>query len=255
VTRVWFVVPAHGRVGVARVCLRQLARTCEDLRGEQIDATAVVIADDENLDTARGLGFAVVHRENKPLGRKWNDGYQLATDPLYNHRPADFVIPFGSDDWIDPELVVRQVQSHGAELRCSRLSCVVNENATRLRRLHVAYEGRLDFGDGVRVIPSWLIAPLGYRPAEEDARRAIDTSVFRRIERILNRPPRVMFTELHPFQVVDWKTHDDQLNPYAACAQRFGDGDELDPFEALAPHYPAEALDEMAALHAGLVAA
>jgi hypothetical protein len=211
-----------------------------------------VVADDENLDTADDLGFATIRRENTPLGRKWNDGYQLATDPAHNPHPADFVIPFGIDDWIIPELVALQVQSRGSELRCSRQSCVVNENATRLRRLDVHYPGRLDFGDGVRVIPSWLLSPVGYRPAEEDAHRAIDSSVFRRLERLLARPPRVMFTDIGWYQIVDWKTHDAQLNPYAACSSAFGSGPELDPFDALAPHYPAEALDEMRALHSPL---
>lgn len=253
---VWFVVPAHGRFEVARVCFRQLRRTCDALlEDHDIEATAVVVAEDENIDTAEELGFATVYRENRPLGRKWNDGYQLAADPAFNDHPADFVVPFGSDDWIVPELVAFQVQSRGSELRCSRLSSVVNENATRLRTLRVHYPGRLDFGDGVRVIPSWLLGPLGYRPAEEHDKRAIDASVFTRMTRILGRPPRVMFTDLHPFQIVDWKTHDDQLNPYAGCSQVFGEGPELDPIVALSDHYPVEALDEMLALHRTPVAA
>jgi hypothetical protein len=250
VKRVWFIVPAHGRVTVARICLGLLALTCDDLRSEGVDASAVVIADDENLQTARDVGFATVRRENKPLGRKWNDGYQLAADPDWNPRPADFVIPFGSDDWIYPELVLRQVSSRGAELRCSRLSCVVNENGTKLRRLRVNYAGRLDFGDGVRVIPSWLLQVVGYRPAEEDDDRAIDTSVFRRLERMLARPPRVILNEVHPYQIVDWKSNDGvQLNPYEACSQAFGEAAEVDPFEALAPHYPESSLDAMAAVY------
>lgn len=251
---VWFIVPAHGRVDLTRVCLRQLARTCAELARASVHATAVVIADDENIDTAEDLGFAVVRRDNEPLGRKWNDGYQLACDPAFNPHPADFVIPFGSDDWIDAELVLRQTAAPSDELRCSRLSCVVNEDATRLRRLNVNYRGRLDFGDGVRVIPSWLLERVGYRPAEEDARRAIDTSVFRRLERLLGRQPRVMFSEVHSFQIVDWKSTA-QLNSYGGCSDRFGVGGEEDPFVVLAPHYPAAALDEMRALHRQPVAA
>lgn len=49
----WFIVPAHGRAQLARICLGQLRRTCDALNAEGIAATAVVIADDENLDTAR----------------------------------------------------------------------------------------------------------------------------------------------------------------------------------------------------------
>jgi len=255
VTSVAFIVPAHGRLELSLVCLRQLRRTCDTLEANDVAASAVVVADDENLDIAADLEFATVRRENAPLGRKWNDGYQLACDPTWNPHPVDYAIPFGSDDWIDPELILRQVDSHGCELRCSRLSAIVNENATRICRLRVSYPGRLDFGDGVRVIPSWLLETVGYRPAEEDARRAIDTSVFRRIEQRLARPPRCLFNDLHPFQIVDWKTAGEQLNPYAACTATFGYGPEADPFEALAGVYPADALDEMRALQRGLVAA
>ena len=51
----WFCVPAHGRYELTRICLEQLRRTCDALPYE---ATAVVIADDENLHTAYELGFA-----------------------------------------------------------------------------------------------------------------------------------------------------------------------------------------------------
>src|SRR5687767_4792022 len=97
----WFVVPAFGRVELARICLRQLRRTCDALQAEGVEATAVVIADDENLDAARELGFGTIERDNRAVSRKFNDGIQLALDPAYNPRPGDYVVPCGSDDWVD----------------------------------------------------------------------------------------------------------------------------------------------------------
>ncbi len=231
---------------MASACLRQLARTCAELDGLGVDATAVVVADDESLEVADDLGFATVERDNAPLGRKWNDGYQLACDPGLNPRPADFVIPFGSDDWIDARWVIAQLQAPG-ELRCSRLSAVVREDGRMLMRLNVRYEDRGGpaFGDGVRMIPRQLLQLVGYRPAEEDRARAIDTSVWRRLCDALGRRVTVSFTEVHPFQIVDFKTSGAQLNEYRGLLG-FRDGPEdLEPWETLSRFYPDEAVSEI----------
>jgi hypothetical protein len=89
---IWFVVPAHGRVDVSRICLAQLSATCKELTGRGYPTSAVVVADDENLDVAAELGFGTVERANSPLGRKWNDGYELA-----GRTAVDYVIPLGTD--------------------------------------------------------------------------------------------------------------------------------------------------------------
>lgn len=89
----WFCVPAFGRYNLTAICLRQLRRTCDLLEHDGIHATAVVIADDENLDSARELGFATVRRDNRFTSRKFDDGIQLALDPDYNPHPADYVVP------------------------------------------------------------------------------------------------------------------------------------------------------------------
>lgn len=65
----WFVMPAHGRVDLARTRMRQLRQTCDELERNGVRASSVVVADDENLDTARGLGFAWAERNNRFLGR------------------------------------------------------------------------------------------------------------------------------------------------------------------------------------------
>lgn len=240
----WFVVPAHGRADLARICLRQLRRTCDAVTAGGIDASAVVIADDENLETAATLGFGTVERQNRPLGRKWNDGYELA-----GRTGVDYVAPFGTDDWIAPALLLDGVMPADGEIRCCRLSAVVSEDGRRLARLTIPYEG----GDGVRIWPTSMLRPLGYRPAQEDRERAIDTSVLTNVKRALGRPPRVVYHDLHALQIVDWKSAE-QLNSYDGCL-KYLEGDELDPWESLAGFYPAVALAEMAALYPAAVTA
>jgi glycosyltransferase involved in cell wall biosynthesis len=234
-----FVVPAHGRVELARVCLRQLARTLAVLVRDGVDAFAVIVGDDENLNTARDLRLETVTAANQPLGRKWNDAYEHAC-----RQGADYVVALGSDDWIDPNLIKAQLDADG-EIRCCRLSANVNETGTRLVPLCVRYDG----GDGVRMIPTRLLEPLGYRPAEEDRPRAIDTSILRRLTQHLGREPHLTYRDLHPLQIVEFKSPTTQLNSYTACLDHAAGGEWVNPLPALADHYPADAISELRAFY------
>jgi hypothetical protein len=223
--------------------LRQLRRTCDALIDNGLHANAVVAADDANLETAEELGFATVRRMNDPLGRKWNDCYELACNPELNPEPADYVAALGTDDWVDPEFILAGGMPDEDTMRCARLSAVVNEDCTRLAALNITYAG----GDGVRIIPAAMLKPLRYRPAEEDRDRAIDTSVITRIGVHLGHAPRVEYFDLHPLQIVDWKSNT-QLNSYEDCLAYLDVAESTDPFGDLAAVYPADAIDEMRAL-------
>lgn len=251
--RLWFVVPACGRFEMARACLRQLRRTCDALCEEGLYATAVVVADDENLDVADELGFATVRRRNRPLGRKWNDGYELACSPALNPHPATHVIPFGSDDWIDPAFVLQGGLPERGHIRCARESAVVREDGSRLARLRIGYPA----GDGVRIFHARLFEPFDWRPAAEDASRALDTSVWSRLK---SRPvvPEIVYFDLHPLQIVDFKSPDGQLNTYAACRSHLAgaNAETRDPWGTLERVYGAEPVQEMRSVYQpGLVAA
>ena len=247
--RLWFVVPCHGREDITTVCLRQLRRTCDAMLPMGIDATAVVIADDANLDTADDLGFATVRRDNRMLGRKFNDGYQLACSPALNPRPADYVVPCGSDDWIDPQ-IFRTLPENA--IGVFEQIAIVNEERTRLARCRVT---GMAAGVGIRIIPAWFLAASGFRPAEEDRKRAIDASTFIGIARSneWQRPPTVRL-DVHQLQLVDWKSAGTQLNTYNIL-RGFFRSESDDPFGELADVYPSEALDEMRALTCEAVAA
>ena len=167
----WFVMPAHGRAALTRICLTQLRHTCDQLAVFGVDASAVVIADDENLDAAACLGFWGYEQDNAFLGRKFNDGYELAA-----RQGVDYVVPLGSDDWIHPDLIAGADLPKG-RIRCARRLVMVDEGGDWYMRLRIAYDG----GIGMRIIPTELMQPLGYRPCGEDRKRAIDTHTLRGI--------------------------------------------------------------------------
>lgn len=229
-----FVVPAHGRLELARICLKQLRRTCDLLP----DATAVVIADDENLETARALDFETVEHPNRPLGAKWNAGMMRAAE-----LGAQLFVPLGSDDFIDPALVLAQLDADG-EQRCSRLSAIVREDGAKLARLFIPYDG----GDGVRMMPRTLLERVGFRPCDDNAERAIDTTSLYNLERSLGRQLHRTYLDVHGCQIVDFKSVTGQLNGYRDCLAFLACPEE-DPWAALAEHYPRSVLDSMRALY------
>jgi hypothetical protein len=238
--RLWFIVPAHRRFAVTEACLRQLARTCEALSERGLDAAAIVVADDRNLAVAEELGFGTVRQRNAPLGRKLNDGIEFAA-----MSGVDYVVYLGSDDWVDAALFL-DLPDQGT-VRCSRLSAVVREDGRRLAPLKVRYFG----GDGVRITPVPLLEAVRFRPAEEDRARAMDASTFTKLRRALGRPPDVRYLDLHPLQIVDFKSERGQLNDYRGCVSAYANGPETDdPWGELGRIYPAAAVDEIRAAYA-----
>lgn len=242
--RLMFIVPAFGRFDLTAVCLRQLRRTCDALAGHGIHADAIVVADDGNLDIARLLDFGTIRRNNDALGRRFNDGIQLACDPRYNPLPADYVVPCGSDDWVDHRILHR-LPAPDTVLGFQHAS-FVSEDGRQLSEVHLNYRG----GVGVRVYPRALMALLGYRPAEEDRKRACDTSILIEVKRAFRqrhkRELRIEYGDQHPSQVVDWKSPGEQINAYVDITSRYQHTPAGDPFDALTGIYPAEALAEMA---------
>lgn len=248
----WFVVPVHGRCALTAICLKQLARTCDQLQADGVDASAVVIGDLPNLRELRrrtegliaihGIGggrFGSYERNNQFTSRKFNDGIQAACDGRLNPRPADFVVPCGSDDWVDAS-IFRSLPDANTILAFSRLS-FVREDGGEI----VARELSNVAGCGIRVYPRELLRHLGYRPADEDRKRACDTSILRNLQSA--RPNlRIEYGDIDPHQIVDWKSPDEQLNPFDAL-RHFKSLDTGDPFDTLSDLFPAEALREMRA--------
>lgn len=232
-----FVVPAFRRYDVSRIAFAGLRWTIAELRKRDIEAFAVVIADDSNLNLARQSGFATLNRPNVPLGKKWNDGFQYAA-----LRGADYLIPLGSDNWIHPELVLRHLANmKGNTVGASRVCSIVREDGRKIAHLSISYNG----GDGVRVFPRSLLEPLRFRPCEESRRRSIDGSIAQRIRRATGRMPRYTYTDYGPLQIVGFQSGDVQLNRYDALVKAFGVKEATRPFAKLASVYPAR-LVEMA---------
>lgn len=244
-TRLTFCVPVDPcRVRLANLCLRQLRRTCDALIAAGVDATAVIVSDHDSLETLDpiSLGFATIDRDNEFVSRRYNDAIQLATDPRYNDKPADFVVPFGSDDWADYRLFLEPLPGPDTIQGFQWIS-VVSEDGREIASTHWNSEG----GCGIRIIPRDLLEPLDFRPCDEDRRDGCDTSILFNLRRHHGDRMKVKHMHLHDRQIVDWKSSGVQLHSYRDVVSIRRSETTPDPFAVLAEFYPAEALDEMRA--------
>jgi hypothetical protein len=239
----WFVVPAHGRVELTRICLRQLRQTCNALIDHGIEATAVVVADDENLDTARKLGFGWVNRDNRFLSRRFNDGIQLACDPNINPRPANYVVPCGSDDWVDHRLFL-DLPPRDTIAAFQHMS-FVSEDGREISPSLVNYPG----GCGIRVYRRDVVAGLDYRPADEDRRSGCDTSILVHLRRHWGERLKLDHRDSDPRQIVDFKSAGQQINSYEAVARWRRTPYADHPLEQLATFFPSDAIVQMEAYY------
>jgi hypothetical protein len=217
---IFFVTPAWQRLDLTAICLEQRRRVMDRLAGLAIEARCVVVADDENLDTARALGFDTVERDNEWLGRRFNDGIEYAAK-----HGAEWIVPIGSDSWIsaayftplpDPSITVT-----------SALYAVVETE--RMAQLHVGNRGA-----GPYMFHRSLLEP-DFRPARDDISRYVDSSTVAGIR----KPIAWHHRDRHPLQYIGFRGRP-HLTPYRRLKEAWGVSESPDPWEQLAKHYPVD---------------
>lgn len=235
---VWFVTPCHGRVDLTRVCLRQLAWARDRLVGTGIKINAVIVACDENIDTARELGFETVTQAPDYLGRKYNDGYQHA-----RARGADYLVQWASDNWIRP-LFLGSIPE-GPRILTGHWMAMVDETGDNLAHLYVK-DASNPFGAGPFIFPANLLDPLGGRPLDDDISYGTDRQL---VERLLdnNRSAHIEFQDLDAFQIVGFKWKN-SLTSWADL-QPLATGVSKEPWRLLARVYPEELVKEAQAVY------
>jgi hypothetical protein len=230
----WFVTPAHRRYALTAVCLDQRRQVITALAEHGIDARCVVVANDENLDTARGLGFDTVETPNEGpdgtvwLGRKFNDGIEHA-----GKHGAEWIVPIGSDSWIDPAyflpLADPEVTLTGAEY------CHITANRLMVTEVRTMYRA------GPYVFHRSLLAPTGFRPADDSRPRGVDGSTISGIE-AAGGVIRWQDRSLHPLQYIGFRGESYLTSPDALW-QKWGVVEYPDPWQRLAEAYDPQLVE------------
>ncbi|HYI66355.1 MAG TPA: hypothetical protein VEW95_05490 [Candidatus Limnocylindrales bacterium] len=223
-TSLYFVTPAWQRFELTAICLEQRRRVIDELAGHGIEAQCVVIADDENLDTARALGFETVERDNEWLGRRFNDGMQHA-----GYHGADWIVPIGSDSWIDAAYFTPLPRA--TRTRTSGMYAPVE--LARLAELRVGRRGA-----GPYMLHRSLLEPIAFRPAIDEITRRVDSSTVRGIP----GPIRWERRDLHPLQYIGFRLPP-LITEYDRLWERWGVVERTDPWEQLATVYPIDLVE------------
>lgn len=218
----WLVTPAYRRYDLSEVCFQQHQQVLDVLRAVGIDAQQVVVADDANLEIARALDFATVEQNNTWLGRKFNDGIEYAV-----RQGADWVVPIGSDSWIDPAYFL-PLPDASLTRTGNRYTVVASDQFTALPVRRV----------GPFMFHRTLLLPSGGRPAEDRIRRGADQSM---LDGIGLRNIKWEARDMHPHQYVGFRG-ERLITPYASLTRQY----RVDPMpysaleQALVPIYGAD---------------
>ena len=172
---------------------------------------------------ARKRGFHVVERDNKWLGRKFNDGMEYA-----GKHGAEWIVPIGSDSWIDPRYILPLPDP--SETRTSPLYAVVT--SAKIAELRVK-DGR---GAGPYMFHRSLLEPLGFRPAKDELPRGIDTSTLRGI-RSMGLTVNWSERNVHSLQYVGFRCKP-YLSSYGYLLGHHGVRERVNPARVLSRVYP-----------------
>ena len=222
----WFITPAHRRADLTALCLEQRRQTIEVLAEHGIEGRCVVVANDENLDIARGLGFDTVEQTNDWLGRRFNDGKEYA-----GKHGADWIVPIGSDDLLDPAYLFPLPPRD--RVRTSHYYAPVEPD--RLAELHVG-----SIGGGPRMYPRSILEPVGFRPSPDEINRNTDHLAWNG----LRSAPVLEWRDLHPLQYVGFR-HPPFTTQYERLWARWGVVEHSDPWERLSAVYGADLIERI----------
>jgi hypothetical protein len=229
---IWFVTPAWQRFELTAICLEQRRRVIDQMNKWGYEAYCVVIADDENLDTAQRLGFSTLKRDNEWLGRKFNDGMEFAVE-----HGARWVVPIGSDSWIDPWYFRHLPPDNPNIVRTSELYAPVERNRVALCR--VAHRTN---PAGPNMFHRDLLKKVCYRPAPDEIKRSVDGSTIRALW-----PFRWQRQNVHPLQYIGFRLPP-FITKYESLQRKWGVVEYADPWQRLAKHYDQDLVDRAQAV-------
>lgn len=230
-----FVTPAYGRYELTAICLEQRKRLIKDLRERGIDATCIVIANDENLDTAKDLGFLTVERNNLFLGRRFNDGFALAAK-----QGIDLIHPIGSDSWVDATLF-EHLPQNTCEITTGLNYAVINPKATYRAELQIIYS----LGIGYTFCTE-LAKEVDYRPCGEFLKRGCDTATHDILQMFGGRRT---YWGGHSLQHVGFHSDEEQVTDLENLMNKFECNITFNPWLNMDKHYDTDLIDRMKALH------
>jgi hypothetical protein len=169
-------IPVHGRLPLLKQTIRRLYNRSGIYK-------VICIGDDPQAQfIAENEGAQWVRHANKPLGAKWNAGFEAAA----KYYP-DGIIFLGSSDWISDDylpIVTELLKEYDV---IGKLGCHFLDKAAAYRLVFWAgyghgVRGNEPIGIG-RVLGRNILKKIGYRPFDDRLDASLDWSMWNRINR------------------------------------------------------------------------
>lgn len=235
---------AWRRFDVTRLVLQQRQALCAELAARGVQATSLIVADDENIDIAREYGALTLEHPNDPLGAKANAGLQHAASL------ADWVVWIGSDDWIHPDafdpLLAEAPDGPGRIIAGQRLS-MVDTTTGEIQRIRTPSQyGAIPWFLESRLLQARQAVRRG--PIRPEIPRGLDGSLVQGLRRSLT-PFRHETHDMHEFRCVDFKTPEN-LSAYEGVKNVLADGAPEPAAPVLRQWFPPDLVDQAELLFA-----
>jgi hypothetical protein len=235
------VTPAFKRFELAEICFDQRKLVHEALAKQGIEANTVVIANDENLEVARANGFLTVEAPNYELGRKFNDGHEVAGKEGFTYS-----LPIGSDSWVDPALLSWKIKD--AETNPYKAIVVSRNLAAMSGDGHTWANLTITWGVG-QMLPVDALKPLNYRPCEDDLPRGCDTATRRNFLSTGLRVGVRKLESLHDYELVNFQSGRTQVTAFDGYVNypkaKVTRGEPADLLQPLRDYYPDSLVDRV----------
>lgn len=231
----WIITPCWKRPEITKIVFQEFRWLRKKTKGH-LNLDIVVVGDDVNLEIARMHGFHTVSRDNKYLGRKFNDGYEYAFK-----KGADAVIPVGSDSWIHPDVFIKtsKVWEDNGSIYYSTKHAMVDECGKRLGLITSLPRNNEYNKCSLLFYPRGLMKSCGFRPCNETQKKSCDRST---IENIIKNNLKVNFVrnkDFNPIQYLAFKNKNIQLWNYDDYRAQFKEQIN-DPWKYMINFYPKE---------------
>lgn len=231
---IWFVTPAFRRYELSDICFAERAWAIEELKKSGVDAHCVVVANDDNIDLAKKYGFETVSRNNRWLGRRFNDGHEYAAQ-----HGATHVVPVGSDSWVDP-ILYKNLPADD-ELLLSHYYSLVHGSGTKRAELWIHSFIGVSF-----IIPTALLKTVKNRPCGDYMSRGCDTSTYNNL--VSTQSVTLTYQRFHRMEITAFHSPPPipQVSSYEGLVAKYLLKETEHPFEPLKKVYPADLVDAVA---------
>jgi len=231
----WIVTPCWKRPEITEFIFREFLWAKNQTKS-YLNLNIVAVGEGPNLKIAKKYRFHTVNRDNKFLGRKFNDGYEYA----FRHG-ANLAIPIGSDSWVHPDIFIHtsKVWRDNGSIFYSTKHAMISETGLTLGLITSPPRNNEYNKCALLFYPRSLMAACNFRPCNEKQKKSCDRST---IENILRRRKDAKFVknaDVNDLQYLAFKNKEVQIWKYKDYKAQFRK-QHANPWQIIQKHYPGE---------------